>query len=331
MNLVLDIASSVQFWRRKYPANRAPSAPTRLLPPSGCITRAIDVRAFAESHDVFNACGISGDTLEVLALDASKQRRSKHRIVHEWRSAIPEGSFYELSPNVFVESPPFMFLQAATILSFPALIAFGDELCGLYGFDEREDRGFRRRTAPLTTKRELSRSLEQAKGCRGSAQARNALNYVVENSASPMETFDEMTMCLPYRHGGYGLPEPEMNQEAKLNERAARIAKRQKCFLDMGYLPTKLDIEHHGKYDHSSDEEVASDRARVNGLKEMGVEVVELTVDQVGDLMAYEFIIQRIARILGKRLSKEHLGATPQRLELRKELFSWNASSGRIR
>lgn len=289
------------------------------------------MRAFAESHNVLDTCGISGDILEVLALDAPRQRRSKRRAVHEWHGAIPEGSFYELSPNVFVESPPFMFLQAANILSFPALIAFGDELCGLYSFDEQEDRGFRRRTAPLTTKRKLERCLEQAKGCKGSAQARSALSYIVENSASPMETLDEMTMCLPYRHGGYGLHVPEMNQEVELNERAARIAKRQKCFLDMGYLPTKLDIEHHGKYDHSSEAEVASDRARVNGLREMGIEVVELTIDQVSDLVAYEFIVQRIARILGKRLSKDHLGATPERLALRKELFLWNASSGMIR
>lgn len=331
MNLVFDIASSIEFWRKKYPANRAPKAPTQLLPPSDCATRIADIRALVESRNVRDLCGIGGGRLDVLAFNTSRCRQSEYRAVHEWRGPIPEGSFYELCPNVFVGSPPFIFLQAASILSLPSLIAFGDELCGFYSFDQREERGFRRRSVPLVTKQELGRCLDQAKGCKGSAQARKALDLIVEKSASPMETFDEMTIALPYRHGGYSMRTPEMNQEITLTWKAARIAKRSKCFLDMGFLPIPLDLEHHGKLDHSSEEEIASDRARVNALKEMGLEVIELTIDQVSDLVAYELIIQRIARILGKRLPKDQLGATPQRLALRKDLFSWNASSGKIR
>ena len=331
MNLIFDIASSIDFWRKKYPANRAPKAPAQLLPPSDCATRIADIRALVESRNARDLCGIGGGKLDVLAFNTSRCRQSEYRAVHEWRGPIPEGSFYELCPNVFVESPPFMFLQAASILSLSSLIAFGDELCGFYSFDQREARGFRRRSMPLATKQELARCLDQAKGCRGSAQARKALDLIVEKSASPMETFDEMTIALPYRHGGYSMRTPEMNQEITLTWKAARIAKRSKCFLDMGFLPIPLDLEHHGKLDHSSEEEIASDRARVNALKEMGLEVIELTIDQVSDLVAYELIIQRIARILGKRLPKDQLGATPQRLALRKDLFSWNASSGKIR
>jgi hypothetical protein len=122
-----------------------------------------------------------------------------------------------------------------------------------------------------------------------------------------------------------------MNERIDLDDRAARIARRRKCYLDMGYLKYGLDVEHHGKLDHSSEEDRSSDRARVNGLREMGVEVVELTADQVGDLFAYEYIIERLARTMGKRLKKEALGATPERLALRKQLFGWNRSFGRTR
>ena len=63
----------------------------------------------------------------------------------------------------------------------------------------------------------------------------------------------------------------------------------------------------------------------------MGFEVIELTKDQVSDLMAFEFIIQRVAKLIGKRLDKRKLGATPARLAFRREVFSWNRSSGRLR
>ena len=115
-----------------------------------------------------------------------------------------------------------------------------------------------------------------------------------------------------------------------MSSRAARIAKRKKCYLDMGYSKYALDVEHHGKLDHSTDEEKDSDRDRVNGLKEMGLEVIELTSNEVGDLFVYEYIIQRIAGIMGKRLRKDKLGATPERLKLRRELSEWNHSSGAI-
>ena len=99
----------------------------------------------------------------------------------------------------------------------------------------------------------------------------------------------------------------------------------------MSYKDYPLDIEHHGKLDHSSDAEKESDFARVSGLKEMGYEVIELTYAQVADLFAYEYIIQRIARLLGKRIRKYALGATPARIRLRREVREWNSSSGRIR
>ena len=146
-----------------------------------------------------------------------------------------------------------------------------------------------------------------------------------------METFDVMALCLPYRLGGYGLEKPLMNCEVPLTARAARIAKRRKCYLDMGYLKKGLDIEHHGKLDHSSPEDMASDRARVNALKEMKFEVIELTKDQVNDLYAFEYIVQRIARLLGKRIRKEKTGATTARLSFRRDMAIWNQSSGRLR
>ena len=330
MHLVLDITTSAEFWRRIYPGNRAPKA-TFAAPPESCATTLEEIAPLIPPWMTDEFLQPIGGRVHVLSLGSTTLRGSKSHTVHIWSSAVPEGSFYYLKDNVCVLAPSFMFLMAATLLNDVQLIAFGCELCGLYGFDESDKRGFRKRTVPLLTVEHLQRYLSGAKGCRGYRKAIAALPHVVDNSASPMETFDAMALCLPYRLGGYGLEKPLMNCEVPLSSRAARIAKRRKCYLDMGYTEKGLDVEHQGKLDHSSLEDQASDRARVNALKEMGYEVIELTKDQVDDLYAFEFIVQRIAGILGKRIRKENLGATAARLSFRRDVTAWNHSSGRLR
>lgn len=330
MDLVLDIATSAEFWRKIYPVNRAPKSSSAVVP-SECASTIDQVLSLSPTWITPQFLEPLGGCFHVMVFDAESRRRSASHIAHVWSGPIPEGSFYDLGNNVFIAAPEFMFLVAATLLDVPEIIAFGCELCGLYGFDESRKRGFRKRKVPLTTIAKMTVYLAGAQDCRGHAKATAALQYIVENSASPMETFDVMTMCLPYRLGGYGLDEPQMNYAVPLNCRAARIGKRQTCYADMCYSDIGLDIEHHGKLDHSEPEDQASDRARVNALKEMGFEVIELTKDQVEDLLAFEYIIQRIARLIGKRLDKRKLGPTPERLALRRKVFAWNRSSGRLR
>lgn len=330
MNLVFDIETSIEFWRQRYPLNRTPK-PACAQTPQNCAYRKRDILSLIPDWVDQTFLKPLGGVFHALVLDHAKSRQLDGVSIHSWSGTIPAGSFYELQPGVFIESPAFMFLHAGQLLDLPTLIAFGDELCGLYSFDAREIRGFRKRSRPLVSKSELTCYLQQAAGCKGQKRCMQALPHIVGNSASPMESFDEMTMCLPYRLGGYCILRPTMNLEVPLERRAARIAKRQKCYLDMGYEDLMLDIEHHGKLDHSSDDEKESDRARVNGLKEMGFEVVELTGDQVADLIAYEYIIQRIAAFMGKRLKPEKLGYTQERIALRRALYRWNESFGRIR
>ena len=334
MDLVFDIASSVEFWRTVYPAERKLQLPDH-TEIHDCAFLASDVKrllpAWANREFLDRADGRA----HVMVFDANQRRRSTEHATHIWTGPIPDGSFYRLDESTLIASPAFMFLSAASRLSLPALIAFGCELCGRYSFDDREERGFRTRSTPLSTPEQLHVFLEGAHCCRGYRTASRALPYLVPDSASPMETFDALALHLPYRLGGYGFDKPAMNHAVELSDKAARIAKRKTCYADMYYTSSrhpdsKLDIEHHGRLDHSSFEDRASDRARVNGLKEMGFEVIELTKDQVNDLLAFEYIIQRIAELLGRRLKEDKLGPTPARLEFRKEVFAWNRSGGQL-
>lgn len=330
MALVLDISTSMEFWRQIYPANRVPKSPAPTVPLTAADSSS-EVSALSPPWAAGRFLDPLGGRLHTLVFNADSRRRSSSHVPHVWGGPIPDGSFYDLGNEVFVAAPEFIFLVAASFLGNASLVALGCELCGLYAFDQAAKRGFRKRTAPLSTIDRLQHYLSDAEGCRGRAPALAALKHVVENSASPMETFDVLALCLPYRLGGYNLPKPAMNYEVPLSDRAARIGRRRRCFADMCYVAARLDIEHHGRLDHSSAEDEASDRARVNALKEMGYEVIKLTKDQVNDLLAFEYIVQRIARLVGKRIDKQKLGATSARLALRKELFNWNRSSGQLR
>ncbi len=330
MALVLDISTSMEFWRQVYPLDRAPAQPSAIAPePCACAYE--DIERLKPDWMTAEFLAPLGGVVRVLAFEGAQRRDSDRHVTYMWGGRLPEQSFYELKDDVFVASPEFAFLAASTLLTKTQLIAFGCELCGYYSFDRNEKRGFRTRKAPLLTLERLRDYLAHAEGCRGYKKALSALPHVVEHSASPMETFDVMALCLPYRLGGYGLDAPLMNHKISLTPRAARIAKRQSCFPDMCYLPIQLDIEHHGRLDHSDPEDQASDRARVNALKEMSFEVIELTSNQVNDLLSFEYIVQRIARLLGKRLNTGCLGATPARLAFRSEVFAWNQSSGKLR
>ena len=271
-----------------------------------------------------------GGKLTVLSFSREARRQSKTVVVHTWSRNIPEGSFYQLKPHVFVASPEFVFLVAATKLPKRPLVALGDELCGLYSFDAQAERGMRQRVVPLTTKERLAGFLNGVVDCQGAKKAIDALRFVVERSGSPMETFDEMALCLPCRLGGYGLPEPEMNRYEYLTLSARKLYHAKKCAPDLGWFEKHVAVEHLGGHDHSLDEDALADRARVAALKEMGFEVVELTSDLVSSLDAFEVITIRLAGLLDKRIRKENLGPTVERLALRRELRAWNASYGSI-
>ena len=329
MFLAIGIETSLEFWRLVYPVDRTPSNP-QPLPKGDAAHNEKDVWNLAPTWVEQRTLEATHGMLSVLSFDASSQRRSRTHVSHRWTGPLPTGSFYQLNEHVFVASPEFVFLNAAHCLDIVSLIALGDELCGLYSFDRRVERGIRMRAKPITSSEKLKQFIALAEGCRGCKAARKALPHIVDRSASPMETFDQMTMCLPYRLGGYSLTHPLMNSPVHLSSNAARIAGRGTCVADMLWMAAMLDVEHHGKHDHSTEERALSDRARVNGLKEMGYEVIELTAAQVNNLETYELIVLRIAKLIGKRIRPDQLGATKARLALRRTLRHWNESHGSI-
>ena len=330
MDLVFDIASSMQFWRTRYPESYA-LKPSESSPPEHPTAISSEVWRLAPTWvDGFFLEPIGGK-FHIMSFDRNMRKQTTDMVVHTWSQNLAKGSFYELKPHVHIAAPEFIFLASANILGMRQLIALGDELCGLYGFDMHAERGLRKREVPLTNKKRMSEYLSRASDCRGAAKALQALRFVVERSGSPMETFDVMAICLPCHLGGYALRQPEMNRSIKLSPAARTIYHAKECAPDLGWFDIGLAVEHLGEYDHSGAEKALSDRARVNALKEMDFHVIELTGTQVYDLDAFETIILMIAKMLGKRVYKRDCGATDARLALHREIKAWNKSYGNIR
>ena len=335
MEIVLDAQTSMVFWRWVYPGGRTPDSNLAI---SATTLASIDAARLFDDAAPLVPKWLTDERLEycagrlgLLAYDNHKRTESKFHQVRTWGGRLPGGSLYDCGDGVLVSSPGFTFLQMASRCSLPELIAFGDELCGLYVFDPFTDRGMRTREVPLITLDELEKYVESAKGLYGYRQAKRALPYMVERSGSPMETADEMFMCLPYRLGGYGLLKPFMNYIVELTEEQRRIAKREYCRGDICYPDIHLDLEHQGSFDHNSNESYDSDRARINALILAGYEVIQLTNELVGDLRAFEAIVLDVAEKLGKRIPGSAKGATTARLELRDAVYGWNRRYGQPR
>ena len=191
MNLYLDMANSAEFWRRVYPIDRV-LQPAPHMSRRPCAYSEKDVCLLAPPWADEDFLNVRDGLLHVLVFEPNQRRRTKRHVTHLWSGPLPDGSFYSLSGALAVASPAFMFLQAATQLSMPALIAFGCELCGRYSFDPTVERGFRTRDEPLLSQKQLGAFLAGAKNCRGWRLATSALPYVIGQSASPMETFDAL-------------------------------------------------------------------------------------------------------------------------------------------
>ena len=331
MNLFLDKNTAQYFWRSVYPANRAPSLNTAHieqieLTRATCAKSQVDAMAPAW---IYGKSETAREALvELLVFTDSLRRKSQALHASVWSCEVPDGSFYSLGSGVFVESPEFLFLRMATTLSPIELIAFGNELCGYYSFDASSPRGFRQRSMPLTTVRQIRTFLEHAQGCRGSHLATRALDSVVNGSASPMETVDEMLLCLPRRMGGYGIDSPHMNYRIDMNCEMANLAARRTCYADLCWPQQRLIVEHQGLRDHASPDGYASDRDRINALKQMGFDVLELTGKHVRDVDLFETTAFFIARRTGKRIPRVDRGHTEARRELRRVLFAWNSRGG---
>lgn len=250
-------------------------------------------------------------------VSSKSERICKTKIVYSvFRDPLPSGSYFELSPDVAIPSPEFIFLRLASKIEFPLLVKLGCELCGTYTPYRRVE-STRKRT-PLTTVAKLTSFLEGAGNLKGIKAARKALPFLLEGSASVKETELALCLSLPRRYGGYGIRKPEMNYRVDFDDAARTIGNAAFAIADVCWPAHRLDVEYDSLEWHSRFTEILHDKERANALQHMGYRVVFVTWEQFSNPMLFQELAKDIAKITGKRLAKDDLDDPSKRAALRK-------------
>lgn len=324
MVLYLDDISALTFWR--FVGN--PQGIMRSSRPVGDIA----------------GCPINRETLEVelrrlpswlprhLMVGDERDRFDRSHVEYSiHRAPLPANSFYEVSPGICVASPELVFVQLGRRLELPLLLKLGCELCGTYAHEvDAETRGVSARydRETPTDVASLRRYISHASGLWGVTMARTALPYLVERSASAMETEVALLLSLPRRYGGYGLPKPLMNYEIEFDRPAQEVAQRSCARADLCWPEKKLDVEYDSTQWHVDAQCVNSDKSRANALAHLGYKVVFVTYAQLREQRLFDVLARDIGRALGVRPRGDSALICARRMDLRAALR--HASNSRV-
>jgi len=208
--------------------------------------------------------------------------------------------------GMIVSSPEFCFLQMAERLILVRLIELGYELCGTYSIplaDETEipEIGFYKRQ-PLTSVNKLSAFLKIMPGVKGHKKAKHALRYMLDGSASPMETKLAMFLTLPYKLGGFGFNLPELNKRIVLTKAARKYFNKNYYVCDIFWEDKKIAVEYDSDQQHTGSDRIARDSKRRNSLNSLGIRVVSVTKQQINSSVELEQAARTIAKHMNRRL-----------------------------
>ncbi len=280
--------------------------------------RAKELRAFQQG-----ALACLSAPIHLLVLDAADRRSVKRAKCHVLMPDVAAGRLLLVDDDgLLATSADLSFLLCAAELSIIRLMELGFELCGTYGLASPNAHGFIKRD-PLTSTREMGRLLESAPPMRGVRQAKRALGFVIEGSASPMETIVVLLLCLPPRMGGYGLPKPLLNCRVDVRKGARRTSQKGHFVCDALWPAAATALEYDSDLWHTGSSKIADDAARRNALSSLGCTVITLTRMQVLDCDGFDRAARALAIRLGKRLHVGERGWIAARANLRRELLGF--------
>lgn len=219
-------------------------------------------------------------------------------------------------------------------LQNPGFRAKPQELCGTYALSEDAD-GFvvKDWNDRCTSARAVSHFAELAlsRGVRGARRAARLSSLLATGSHSPAETNVYLLLCLPKRHGGYGLTKPLMNPALKLSSNGFRLLSTEKNRdaspfdpvrrPDLFWSKSRIALEYESDMAHSGKEKLVGDSKRRCDLEKAGIHVLTLTSRQLYNERVFDKMARTLIRLTGGRQRGEDLGERFKRLELREKVL----------
>ena len=245
--------------------------------------------------------------LHVLVGSDNARKTTRNLHCHISIGTFPSGSFVMTQSGMIVSSPELCFLQMAGEVPFIDLIKLGYEFCGSYRMDERSaSKKVSFGVMPLTNIKKLSAYLDKATRMYGRMDAMRALRFILEGSASPMETILAMLLTLPYKLGGYGFPKPQLNYRVEVSDKVTsskfKTTSRPAFYCDLYWPDKKIAVEYDSDEYHLGALRIEKDAIRRNALESAGVRMVTVSRRQLTDAPKMREISEALSRLLDKRL-----------------------------
>lgn len=304
--VILGHISALRYWKLVQIDQRCRSGVTS--------TKRMIERISNQVMDNNNALDELEKPIHTVTTRSAFRHPTKSMVCHVQNGVMPKGSFVALRKGLSVSSPELCFVQAASMVGLLDLIKLGFELCGSYAVLEGELIS----VTPLTTVSRLRSHVSKIENITGLKKARRALSYIIENSASPMETALAMILCLPYKLGGYGLDRPLLNHPIE-PRRDSTMTKRYVC--DLLWSMSHIAAEYDSDMFHSGENRINRDSIRRSDLALRGITVISVTRQQIMNSGEMEKVAQLLARKTGKRIRYKEPSFSHAHATLRKTLF----------
>ena len=234
----------------------------------------------------------SGKNIDITVTDPNMLHQVNYHRAHLCGLPLPRGGIVKHGDN-FIASPELVFLELANHLNIHQLILLGLQICS-------HPAG--KSSNAISTKRKLNSFVMKAKKHHGRYEAKRALKYIRDGSASLMESLAFMIFTLPHLYGGYGLDGACFNQEVLLDADGRHQLKQKRCFVDLYYSKVKLAVEYDSFAYHNTPSEQGKDLIRSAILEHHGIEVMRCSTIQLYDKEACEKFVHNLASRLGKRI-----------------------------
>lgn len=252
-------------------------------------------------------CDLAGARIEATlerplhVLVSSPERRVRSGCIrcHVWSTALPEGALYRLTDQILLASPRFCLQQMAAGSGLAHGAAVGMEICGSYARSPRAQGGFRARP-PLEKAAQLVEHFAGSHGY-GARRAREALEFVVEGSRSPMETAVALLFTLPVELGGCGLPRPALNFRVEISSALRSALGKPYLVVDLCWPEWGIILEYQSYLWHRSKGKVDDDSAREEGLRDMGWMVRSVTAGMLLNDAVLGELVRKVMDRAGRR------------------------------
>lgn len=155
----------------------------------------------------------------------------------------------------------------------------------------------------------------------GLRRIRELTPYIIDGSASPIETNMVLICCLPAHMGGEAWEHPILNMRIDLSPAAQKLSGTAYCIGDQVWPHIKLVIEENGEAYHSDRDGFALASGRRAALEAMGYIVQEINYRQMSDLEQLDQILLTIAEKAGFSSQPRTPAFIKSRYELCHDLF----------